>query len=714
MRKSRRKKLIVELLLLSVFSCVAPRPTANAPSLAGRDSTLIGIREVSGKPGGDYLSGSSPLARDLFRSALELDNTLHERAIENRTKGDYLRVIDSYAMVNRIGTDEALAAEALYRAANTMREIADTMGDYALYGKAIHTMRAIIDEHPRSNYVGEALLAIAQIYEENLQDMAGAAEAYRAIINYFPNSVLARESRAILSRFESELRRRGGASDVVAPEAGSPIDNAGNSEATLENVRNYTGPDYSRIVLDLSDEASYRREPGETGPITIYLKGVSIAPSLLGRRFIIRDSRFLKQITVRSQSDHPVSSKGRPSAGDRGVRIELSAGSPAEFTAFQLANPARVVIDLRAAERPSSPSIETSAVRTGSPAFAKPAVSEHALVHAAVRAPSIAGDSKLQERSLGIATATLPEVDVSNLASLQESLKTGPTAAAQKRDDAGPTIGTAEPASRARCIVIDPGHGGHDTGTIGESGLKEKDLVLAVALRLRDYIKKNFPDIEVVMTRDSDRFIALEERTAIANSKRADLFISIHANSAPSHSASGVETYFLSPGRAATEDIRAAQRENASPVAEPTATPVQTSKGAPSKPVASSDELSPDGGPTEERLRSAVASVSSSARITQSQELASYIQSGLVRGVGSVAPKTAVNRGIKHASFIVLLGASMPSVLAEISFVSNAHDEGLLKTEQFRDRIAVSLFAGLRAYLKKHEAPEPAKAKKKS
>src|SRR5262249_2750659 len=92
-----------------------------------------------------------------------------------------------------------------------------------------------------------------------------------------------------------------------------------------------------------------------------------------------------------------------------------------------------------------------------------------------------------------------------------------------------------------RCIVIDPGHGGHDTGTIGSGGLREKDLVLDVARRLRDYIAKNYPDIEVLLTRDSDRFIALEERTAIANSKRADLFISIHANSSPSKVASGVE-----------------------------------------------------------------------------------------------------------------------------------------------------------------------------
>src|SRR5262249_52236059 len=111
--------------------------------------------------------------------------------------------------------------------------------------------------------------------------------------------------------------------------------------------------------------------------------------------------------------------------------------------------------------------------------------------------------------------------------------------------------------------VIDPGHGGHDTGTISPGGMKEKDLVLDVGRRLSAYIKNNYPDVEVIMTRDTDRFVALEERTAIANSRRADLFISVHANASPSRVASGVETFFLSPDRASAEDVQTAARENA-------------------------------------------------------------------------------------------------------------------------------------------------------
>jgi N-acetylmuramoyl-L-alanine amidase len=205
-----------------------------------------------------------------------------------------------------------------------------------------------------------------------------------------------------------------------------------------------------------------------------------------------------------------------------------------------------------------------------------------------------------------------------------------------------------------------------------------------VARRLRAYIKRNYADIEVILTRDSDRFVALEERTAIANSRRADLFISVHANASESRAASGVETYFMSPDRAPSESMQAAARENA---------------GA-------------GGDGATEKAQPVVASVTVGNRVAESRELARYIQAGLVRGIGAASPRTAANRGVKHAPFAVLLGAAMPSVLAEVSFMSNPRDEALLQTSHFRERIAASLFGGLNAYLKKNR-PKPADASPK-
>jgi N-acetylmuramoyl-L-alanine amidase len=208
--------------------------------------------------------------------------------------------------------------------------------------------------------------------------------------------------------------------------------------------------------------------------------------------------------------------------------------------------------------------------------------------------------------------------------------------------------------------------------------MREKDLVLDVGRRLKAYIKQRYPDVEVIMTRDSDRFVALEERTAVANSHHADLFISIHANASPSRAASGVETFFVSPDRVPADEPQTATREN----------------------------VRPAGVKAGEKPEPMYASVTVGNRIAESRELARYIQSGLVRGIGAQSPRTAMNRGVKHAAFAVLLGSAMPSVLAEVSFLSNPKDEALLQTGQFRERVAASLFAGLNAYLKKNRPSE--------
>ncbi|HEU4390451.1 MAG TPA: N-acetylmuramoyl-L-alanine amidase, partial [Blastocatellia bacterium] len=256
-------------------------------------------------------------------------------------------------------------------------------------------------------------------------------------------------------------------------------------------------------------------------------------------------------------------------------------------------------------------------------------------------------------------------------------------------------------ASPVRCIVIDPGHGGHDTGTIGPGGLQEKDLVLDVARRLRSYVKHRYPDIDVILTRDSDRFIALEERTAIANSRHADLFISVHANAAPSKAASGVETFFVNPDRARN------LASSAPPIQQPP--PAAPSDIKQAAATGTQPQSTPQ--PAVQRTEPVVTNVSVGNRIAESRELARYVQAGLVRGIGSSSPKTAANRGVKHASFTVLVGSAMPSVLAEISFVSNPRDEGLLQTVQFRERIAASLFAGLNSYLKRLKSGESQKKK---
>lgn len=214
-------------------------------------------------------------------------------------------------------------------------------------------------------------------------------------------------------------------------------------------------------------------------------------------------------------------------------------------------------------------------------------------------------------------------------------------------------------------IVLDPGHGGHDTGTVGPEGLREKDLVLDVAKRLGALIEERLGS-EVIYTRTDDTFVPLERRTEIANEAKADLFLSIHANSSTLHSVAGVETYYLNftTSRAALE---VAARENAG------------------------SQM------TIYELQDLLEKIALKDKVEESREFATRIQSALFSASAKGDPK-ARDRGIRKAPFVVLIGASMPSVLSEIGFISNAHDENIMKRPEYRERLAEALYKGLSGY----------------
>jgi N-acetylmuramoyl-L-alanine amidase len=214
-------------------------------------------------------------------------------------------------------------------------------------------------------------------------------------------------------------------------------------------------------------------------------------------------------------------------------------------------------------------------------------------------------------------------------------------------------------------VVLDPGHGGGDAGTHGPTGYEEKALVLDVCLRLGELIRERLGS-EVVYTREDDTFVPLEQRTRFANEHKADLFLSIHANSSPVKAVSGVETYYLNftPSRSALD---VAARENAG------------------------------SGHTVFELQELLQKIAMKDKIDESREFAGRIQNSLF-SISAKSNGAAENRGIKRAPFVVLIGAHMPSVLAEIGFLSNPSDEAQLKRPEHRQSIAEALFKGVSAY----------------
>jgi len=226
-------------------------------------------------------------------------------------------------------------------------------------------------------------------------------------------------------------------------------------------------------------------------------------------------------------------------------------------------------------------------------------------------------------------------------------------------------------------IVIDAGHGGKDPGAIGVNDVQEKDITLAVAKRLRDEIKRAMPDVTVVMTRGDDSFVELYRRGQIANERNGRLFISIHCNSMPQKPdpARGFECYILRPGKS-DDAARVAAAENSAITFE-------------------ADREKYTDISTENAI---VASMAQSAFVRYSEQLASSLRRSL-RG------KTGIpDRGVHQAGFFVLVGASMPSVLVELGYLSNEKDAAILTSTSGQKKMARALFEGVKAYEKVYSA----------
>jgi N-acetylmuramoyl-L-alanine amidase len=417
-----------------------------------------------------------------------------------------------------------------------------------------------------------------------------------------------------------------------------------------------------------------------------------------------------KSMTVIPVSDHFVRQIRVAEPQHNVTRVVLDLETSVESTISRLDNPSRLIIELRASG--SAPETNQAPLKsppaliptskpvqherrpfTPPPAVQPPAAPVVQPQEAALEPPP-----ELQSRFTALpaqailpvnyktapaparisATSVLGKPDstsigsaVSNTVLSSSSLSNTPpapieTALPAKRNSSGDRSMIRVLGLKVGRIVLDPGHGGHDTGTVGPDGLREKDLVLDVAQRLGRLIETRMGS-EVIFTRSDDTFIPLERRTEIANEAKADLFLSIHANSSPLRSAAGVETYYLNftTSRSALD---LASREN------------------------SGSQM------TVSELQGLLQKIALKDKVEESREFASRVQTALFTLSAKTTDTRSKDRGVKRAPFVVLIGASMPSVLAEIGFVSNAHDETVMRREDYRERTAEALYKGISSY----------------
>lgn len=491
----------------------------------------------------------------------------------------------------------------------------------AAWKQAVQAYRKVYYAYPSSGYCDNALFHVGALYAEianRFHDslyFRRASSAFQFLIDQYPSSSLTEEAMLEYIRINrSELKQENEAIAMekqlrkIAPEtAAAALKEKPASPiqpAALQSMRHYTGADYTRIVLDFDKEVTFRRNR-LSNPDRLYFDfdNTVAYKELTDQNFQVDDG-FLKQVRVGQNSF-------------RTARVVLDLKSIENFEVFPLYHPYRLVIDVQGTKTAAAmPAPEVPSLTTAPPPPA--AASETLLAPAEMAHANTSGKYSLA-RQLGL---------------------------------------------KVRRIVVDAGHGGHDPGAM-HNGLREKDITLDVAHRLEQILESDY-GYEVLMTRDEDRFVALEERTAFANSHSADLFVSVHVNSSRNRKARGVETYYLNFATT-PEAMEVAARENA--IAEKNMGELQ-------------------------KLTTAIAL---NTKIEESKDFAGLIQAGLVARLQKDYSISSL--GVKQAPFYVLIGAQMPSILAEISFISNQHESELLDNKIYRQSVAEGLARGIKNYI---------------
>jgi N-acetylmuramoyl-L-alanine amidase len=615
-----------------------------------------------------------------FDSAQLADKTLNGKPESEWTRAEVIKVINAYQRVYLITPKTSYADDSLLAIARLYESINDTRN-------AVKTLKFLVSDYPQSPFRKSAERDIATLTTPNEAappTLDAAADSKDPVVPEIKESKAPKETKTVA---RSETRP--------------------GEKVTVDNVRYWPAEKSLRVVVDLSGDVRFKQgEARSPDRVYIDIANAHLNSSLVSKEWPV-ESGLLQKIRV-GQFDTET------------VRVVLDVGTMKRATSFTLRDPDRLIIDVvgeldtvsptpietapkniitkanpvpvvpdpkGAITEAAAPPVDTAPkIASAKPSTTPPATTPKTATTEAVPTPPVDAPPKIASSAKANAApvAPVPSSVVVTAPPVVLPTPAPPVASAappapeakpdNKPTDPGPKMAsTAKPTSlgnrtlirslglKVTRVVIDAGHGGRDTGSIGPTGYSEKDLVLDVAKRLKTLIETEI-GAEVVMTRSDDTFVPLETRTAIANQQEADLFISIHANSSKSKSVRGVETFFLNFTNS-REALDTASRENAG-----------SEKSV-------------------HELQDLVKRIVLAEKMTESRELAQRVQAALSKAKG-----TGPDRGVKQAPFVVLIGANMPSILAEVSFISNPDEEKVLRTPAYRQRIAESLLDGVRSY----------------
>jgi N-acetylmuramoyl-L-alanine amidase len=590
-------------------------PAAGLAALMSAGLALAG--PGAGTPEGSVLS---PTAKQLYEAARRAEEELRGSSAAMRNRDRWEDVGRRYRAVVLSYPRSGYCDDALHHEGGVYRDAAERFEDRRFAVRAADAFALLSRGYPASRWVPKALYEQVRHDAGRLGDKAEAGRALERLRKRAPRAAELRMAEAILEAPARPVAPDAEGPSAPAAERPTPKRTVAVSQAvtpadpptTVRNIRHWVGDSHTRVVIDLSGATPYT-EGRLTDPDRVFfdLHGATPDEELGVRAFPIEGSH-LRRIRL-----------GVPE--EKVTRVVLDFSSIREVTVFALPNPYRLVVDIHGAPP----------VRVADDAGEEPAPT--------------AGASPAEPPQTAAAEPRSGEDEASP--------------AVPRRTENGYSLARQLGAGVGR-IVIDAGHGGKDPGTLSGS-LREKDIALDIAKRLRDNLTER--GLEVIMTRDTDVFVPLEQRAFIANSREADLFVSVHVNAARNRNARGLETFYLNLATS-PDAIEVAARENAS---------TGTIR------MADVDNL--------------LKQILNHTWKEESREFATTIQARMAE---SILGRTEhpQNRGVKTAGFHVLLGAKMPAVLVEVGFVSNREEARQLRSASHRKKLAAAIADGVIRY----------------
>jgi N-acetylmuramoyl-L-alanine amidase len=507
--------------------------------------------------------------------------------------------------------------------------------------ESIHVYQRCQAAYPNHVKAPEALYRVIDLSLDNRKNGSLASKTYNKLTEVYPDNIWTDRARTRLGLFVSKQKREPEIKKMPVPVLASQ--GKTKPAGVVQKIRYWSGGAYTRIVIEQNRSVRFQAQELKNPDRLVFdILNTRVSDSIDKDPLPVNDG-ILKQVRA---------SQYAPDI----VRVVLDLASIKSYAAFPLHDPERLVIDVTGeggiAAEPQITSIESGT----QPQQENPGE------------PNTATSSEFNAEPNEV-----PKAESRAKPSPEPYSQTTPPVQvpAVKNNDEKKLSLSRQMGLKIRTIAIDAGHGGHDPGAIGKNGLKEKTVTLDIAKRLSVLVKERL-GCEVIMTRDHDVFIPLDQRPFIAKSRGADLFVSIHVNANRKRKARGIETYIQGLQASDREAMATAARENAM----------------------STKRLSE----LDSEIDKILKDLKQDNKLEESLQLAHTVQSSLV---GTIRPeqKQVMNLGVKRAFFYVLINTQMPSILAEVGFISNPDEEKQLRKDSYRQSIAEALYQGVKKYV---------------